>query len=64
MIRPQTHGNLSETGIEAANLSILDTATTKELSSLAHYPTACRNTIFWLSLEAFICSSLLKVKLY
>jgi hypothetical protein len=33
---------------------VLDMNSTKELSSLARFPTVCPQTSFWLSLEAFI----------
>jgi hypothetical protein len=46
---PETNGNLFEPDIKAANVSMLDTAATKELSSSAHFPAACPQNSFWLS---------------
>jgi len=52
--RPQTHGNLSECSLKAANVIVLDnsSSSTKELSSLAQFPIVCSRFCFWDSPEA------------
>jgi hypothetical protein len=51
---PQTHNDIAETSIQMKEVSVLDMNSTKELSSLAQFPTVCPHTSFWLSPEAFI----------
>jgi hypothetical protein len=50
--RPQSKGYLSEPGLKEATVSVLDTSSTIEVSSLAVAPNLCPFTSFWMSPEA------------